>query len=194
MAIGDPANSIRIAGQLIKAPTLFTEGDTFPFTTSGAVQLGLVRDIEFRPEVGRRFITGEEFGGEVTEVVRGGTSGFLFAVLVGWDKTLLNQMFLQGGGADTHIVSPGTGDFAAGKLGSNSGLKLMFFPRNDTNHPALVMFNAIPMPDEAARMSLNINADMGLPVVFYGIRNDASRMFEAGDFDEIGAGTAGENP
>lgn len=167
----NPINSLRIPGRLCADPTNLA--GAFPH---GGTDLGLVSEQRFRLNAERGEVRAEEFGGEATEYVIAGQSPVYAAFLTGLDSNMLAKIFESG------FKYPGSN--APGTLGSARGFKLLFSPRDTVNHPGLIVYNAVGLPDVAAELSFATNLDTGLLVVFKGLRSASGNIYQV---DKLGA-------
>jgi hypothetical protein len=168
----DPASSLRVPGRLAADPTNL--GIAYPH---GGADLGLVRAIVFRPGFLSERLPFEEFGGKIGEVLHGGQTPRLGVVLVGFTDALTQRVFPETvvGGTQGKRGIRSTSATNAGRLGSAGGFKLLFSPRDTANHPALVLYNAVPLVEDVAEVALNTEENTGIAVVFEALRDATGR-------------------
>lgn len=175
MASADVRKVLRVPGRLCAAPTDLSTA--FPH---GGTALGIVRDLAFRPNLKQRRVTAEEFGGEIVETIIGGESCVLACVLRGMDNDAVTKAFLNtsagSSSGDRTIQYPGSS--RAGTLGSSRSFKLLFSPRDTTNHHGLILYNAIPLVAESAELQLAIGQEMGIAVVFVAYRTSTPNLYQ----------------
>jgi hypothetical protein len=57
------------------------------------------------------------------------------------------------------------------------GFKLLFAPVADDRHPSVLLYNAVPMPNESAELQLSIGREMGLALIFHAIPDTTGRTY-----------------
>lgn len=178
----DPAASLRIPGRLCADPNNLA--GAYPH---GGVDLGLVRAISFRPGHMSEGLPFEEYGGETGEVLHGGRTPRLGVVLVGFTDQMVSRVFPETfvGGTQAKRGFRQTSGVLAGRLGSASGFKLFFSPRDTTNHPALILYNAVPIIESIAEIPLNTVENCGVAVVFEALRDGTSRNYAVQRIQDI---------
>ena len=144
MAAPSSLNVYRIPGTLIAAPT----NSTAP--SYGGTILGAVSRVQF--DTGIRYARHyfDELGrtGDVSAIQKDAL--FRFA-LRGWDSDALGEFFPSFAGG---VVSIGAGQ---GHLAASKGKKYLWAPDRPTEHPGVVLLNAIPLIDaneQALRFSV----------------------------------------
>lgn len=172
---------LKMKGRLVKDPTDLSIA--FPY---GGVQLGLVRDIRYRPGIKTKRVRAEELG-RVVEGLVANAQGVIAAVLRGWDSDAITTIypFSTVGGSGTPLVTanPSAADAAdrAGGLVSDRAFQLVFAPTDETNHLFVIFDFALPMLEDTAEMQFEIGTEFGLPVMF-----EASARASDGRAEQIG--------
>ena len=162
-------NSLRVPGRLVSAPT--TTSGSFPY---GGTDLGHTAGGEWMPNQDVQPLPMEEYGQEPGEYQITHEAPVYFTVLRGMYSAMMAKVFASStSGSGAYGV---TGDDS--RLGSASEFKLMFVPRDTANHPALIMYRAIPAFGLAAKLQLMVDREIGLAVAFYGIRHATLGIYE----------------
>jgi hypothetical protein len=185
MATADISEALRVPGRLIKNPTDLTAA-----RPGGGTDLGEVADIVFLVGQKHGVIVAEEFGGQVVEDVMAGESAVLTAVLRQFDEDALGSVFPNA--AAGSVTGKRKIEYAPGKtsggyklpgtMRSTLAFKLVFWPDDVLRHRFLVLYKAMPMVDESAKLQFHMNAEVGIPVVFQGIPDTANsyRTYDIG--------------
>ena len=167
MAIADPNFSLFVPVRLVANPTNL--GGAFPH---GGIEIGPIRDGRFAQGGQTRERTAEEFGGEVVEDFIAGRDSILFAcVLDGIKDAGLAKIWPRGSPKYPDSLTPGY-------RGTAFGFKLLVAPRDTTNHPGVILYNAYPLEDETNEMRFGIEEEFGYPVMFRGVRDGTNRVFD----------------
>jgi hypothetical protein len=175
MATARQDNVLRIPGRLIAAPTNLNTD--FPF---GGTELGMASDVIWRPNLRRLEIRGEEYGGEITDIVKTGQAPQLGAFVRGFDPDMIQKVF-EGSSESTKSGKPIVDyptDAAPGTLASATGFVLLYAPFNTEEHPGILLYNAVALLEEVAEMRLSRKAEFGVPVLFYGLRDSSNRVYQ----------------
>lgn len=180
MAAASSASIIRVPGRLISNPTDLGAGPPY-----GGTYLGMSRDQEFIPRPILRPIRDEAWG-SLRDVIYCGESVIFRAVLryPDTDAVLVNApKAISSGSSGVHwLFRPGgtTGNTRAGTSLGASSIKLMFAPRAPLAHQAIILYNAVPAIDEAARLQLSLGEEYGLACVYYGTPDASGRVYDTG--------------
>ena len=175
-----PASSsiLRVPGNLVWNPTDLGQAEPY-----GGTYLGQVREIEFTTEPQLRPVWAEEFG-TYTDVIYCGEKVLLRAVLRYPDSDAVNTVAFKalssGSSGIEWIFRPGgtTENTRAGtSLFSRAG-KLLFAARAATDHPFILIRNAIPAFGEALRLQMSFSKEYGLAVAFWGTPDSSGRVYE----------------
>ena len=165
-------HSLRCPGRLCKDPSSI---GTFPH---GGTDLGEALRIEYVAEQSTRPIIGEEYGGEPLDYIVRHQSPYLLCLMRGFPTEMMQLAFPGGSGSgSTATVSyPGAAAADAGYLASTRSVKLLFSPQETTNQLAIVLYEAVPLFDESARMQMMITEELGMAVVFRALRTSGDAV------------------
>ena len=185
MAVEDLGRFLRVPGKLVANPTNFA--GAFPY---GGTQLGAVREVAVRPRRAHEALTAEEYGAEVVEVVDLGESWVLAASLRGFDDDAVSAVFAATalGASSGHKVVDYPGSFQAGVARSASAIGLLFAPDDPLRYPAVWFPAALPVVDASAELTLQLNEEGVVGVVFYATRRAADkRAAQVGLLEDLAA-------
>jgi len=181
MAISNPRNIRRFRGRLVWNPTDLAA--TFPH---GGTEIGVVRDLIFRFGIETEEIRAEEWGNVPTEYVYTGSSAFLAAILREFDNNALDAIFpdtptgsATGDQTIRGAVSGSGVTFGGTLLSTQSGI-LAVSPESPETQEFLILYNAIPMPDEASRLQISAGDELGIAVVFRAVTDSTDRLWNIG--------------
>jgi hypothetical protein len=182
MSQGNPTKVIHAPGKLILNPT-----DNTNTTDAGGTELGLVADAIFRPNLLRRDLTAEEYGSEVFEIIEAGEQAILSCLLRGWDADAVATVFKETStgtnSGDTGVEYPGS--LRAGTLGTDRAVKILYLPDASDEIPAIYLYNAIPLVQEAAELALAMNTEQVIAVFFQAIRDSSNRVYTIQKLEDI---------
>ena len=173
-----PANIARVPGRLILTPTSLSTS-----APHGGTYLGVTRDQELRVGAKYHMETAEEWGGAPARVFYVGSGKAVFAcVMRSFDKDAMALLPETSTGAvtqDTSIAPDVNSDSTrAGR--SLSGSLIMFSPIALETQPVVILYNAVPMWDEAARLQLSIKAEMAPALMFACMPDSQGRTYFVG--------------
>jgi len=187
MAAGDPRAALRNPGRLIKDPTDLSA--VFPY---GGTELGLVHRVRWRDGLRAREVTAEEWGGIAVEYIVTRTSCGLVAVLRGWDDDALSAVFpgvASGSGSGRAVYSQDSSVEAqrAGARLSDRAHVLLFAPLATAEHPAVLIYNAVPVPSvvDTEDVQLSLDAEMDRAVAWRGIPDVSKRTFDVALLEDL---------
>lgn len=173
MAVGRADEVIHAPGQLCINPTDLT----IPFPHGGTA-IGEVAEIIYSVEELRHVIPAEEFGSEPVEVIEGGKIVTLSCFLRGFDVDAMQTAFQDA--AQSVKTKKATIEFPgatpAGHLMSDDSVVLLFSPRSTEDVPAVILYRALPHLQETADMRFSFDQELGMPVIFQGVRDASSRV------------------
>lgn len=175
MVIARQDNVLHIPGRLIAAPTDLTIASPF-----GGTELGMASDVIFRPNLRRKEIRAEEFGGEITDFVKTGQAPQLGMFIRGFDEDMILKVF-DGSSKSTLTGKPQIDyptDAAPGTLASATGIVLLYAADNTEDHPSILLYNALPLIEEVTEIKFSIKDEFGIPVLFYGVRDATNRIYQ----------------
>lgn len=185
MATRSVRNVIRAPGKLIKDPTNLSAADPY-----GGTELGVVRNLVFRPGHETEESLGEEFGRVVAATLVAERAVFA-CVLRSWDNDMLAAVFpntaapTKGRFRLVHGRASGGSFNRAGYALDSLAFKLLFVPFAVEEHPALIMYNAVPMVDESAEIQMSIGAEYGLALMFKATPDATGRDYTDGSLSDL---------
>ncbi len=182
MSVPVVRRALRVPGRLYFDCTDLTAAPPF-----GGKQLGFMVENAVSRSAPVGEIVAEEWGNEPVEGVSGGERWAFTAILNDADEDALAEVFLNTseGSVTGRRVIEGGGTNRAGYLyGGRSGV-LVFAPEsvisgNDDIHRMVVFYNAMPHVQETADLEHRLDAVLGVPVAFVGIRDGSDRIVKAG--------------
>lgn len=183
MGISSPADVLIVPGDLVVGATDLTTDSPF-----GGTIIGEVRDKRFRAGARTYAVAAEEWGGQTVEVIYGRQAAILACVLRSWDEDALGAVFpiysTGASGRPLIVGQPVAGDATtvrAGRaLSTLQGVALTFAPRDLDRHPWIHLYNAVPAVEEASELRLEIDDEVGIPVVWHGLPDDQGRTHAIG--------------
>ena len=144
-------------------------------------ELGIVRAIHLDLVQTQFRIHLEEYD-ETGEVILGGQRYRLFTILRQWNDDALTAVFpnVEGTTGKKGVAYPGS--IRAGRLASaHAGAgALVYAPNDPVNHPRVVFRRALPLFDEEMRLYFSIARELGIPVMFEGIRDAGDKGYDIG--------------
>ncbi len=171
MAAPNLDNIYRSPGRLVANPTNLSAA--YPH---GGTELGIARDVRFEPHIGVRELMAEEFRHPV-EVITTGIRPILAGVMRTWDDAMMSTLFYgtqtdSGGrvGLKYNVVTN-----RAGYRLSQKAVVLLFSPTAVNMHKHVLIYNAVPVVDEAYAMKLSLKDELGIPFFFLGIPDSQGR-------------------
>lgn len=180
MAAPSASSILRVPGDLIWNPTDLGNPPAY-----GGTYLGMARDKEFIPQPVLRPIWAEEMS-TYTDVIYGGERVVFKCVLRYPDSDALTTAAFKAiasGSSGIHwLFRPGgtTANTRAGTSLFTRAGKLLFAARARTDHPFLILYNAIPAIDESAKLQMSLGEEYGLALVFYGTPDSSGRVYDTG--------------
>lgn len=172
MAAPSAARITHLAGKLCQDPT-----DLSTAYPHGGTALGIVRAGEWRFSLRTFAVTAEERGSSPVRAYYTGESGVLAVVARELDNDMLTALFV---GASAGGTTGRTGvdvdvETASTRAGQEiTDMKILFSPIAKTDH-AIYLPRAVPMVDEAAKVNLRVNADVGVLCLFMATPDDQGR-------------------
>jgi len=182
MSTADSRTILRVAGRLCKDPTDLSAA--FPH---GGTALGLVASVEFTPVMARAEIRAEEYGGEIIEIVEQAERVVFVCVARGYDSDMLSTIFRDTatGSGTGGLVVTNDSTRRGGELGSASTVKLLYSPKDTEQHPALLIYKAVPLTDPTIQLQMSIGEELGVAAVFTGIRDGSGRLYQWGRLEDL---------
>jgi len=142
-------------------------------TSSFGTLLGAVRGVHLRPNQEAHELGAPEWADEPAEVLLGRQRWVFGCNLRAWDHDAVSTLFpnVSGSSGSTVIDHPGT-NRAGYKLTSSS--VVLLFKALKSSHPSVIVYNALPMIDEAAQLSFMVSDEFAFPALFLATRGHAS--------------------
>ncbi len=212
MATSNPKNMRRLKGRLVVSKPGKDASD-FDLTAAyphGGNELGLCRSAAFIWGIKYAPIQCEEFGGLATEFMYLSESAVLSAVLREYDDDMVKTVFHSAnegmdssGGSDdgkkvtvsgkpviraglsNKVVSSGIGNTYPGQLLTAQHKSILFVPDDAENHEFLLIYNAMPMVQEASDMKMTAAEWSEVGVVFHAIPDSVGKLYEFGRITDI---------
>lgn len=179
MASPSPSQALKVPGRLCINPTNLSA--VYPH---GGTAMGLVKGSAFQPRLQYHPITGEERGGAMVDAISAGHEGVFVAVLDAWDKDAVIATFLNAAAGSTTgravwKMNESTDGVRAGALASGQSAALYFSPIAD-QHPGVLFYKAIPMPDAQSALPFSLSERFGVPMVWRAVGDDDGDVWEVG--------------
>jgi len=169
MATSASSQAMWVPGRLVKGPTNLAAA--FPY---GGTELGLVRGLWLEPRARHFEVLGEEYGQEPVEVLQLGFSFYVGTLFRAWDNDALTALWpnsAAGSSSGDRVLSwPGT--IRSGDKLSDRAFKMLFVPRDTSNHPSVLVYKAIPVIEDAPQVVHRITAEWRYPASFMALRDD----------------------
>ena len=167
---------LRVPGRLVLNPTNIAAA--YPH---GGTELGVCRDVVFRPGIRTERLIAEEYKVPVGLVVTD-EEAVLAGVLRTWDNDLINALFQNvqtSGAGDVGILGrvSGAGVNRAGYNLVNKAAKILFSPQAVDHHRHVVLYNAVPMLDETLELQHSIGEEFGLAFMFLATPDPQGRTY-----------------
>ena len=141
----------------------------------GGTVMGMLRDMVFEPHPIIRKIWAEEWGCYVDHIYAGEQPVFK-GVLRYPDTDAMANIPPAGGFSFSYNQStsrPGSSQYSRGGV-------LLFTPTASLVHPAIKLYNAIPLIDEAAQIQNSMAEEWGLAVAFMATPDSSGRLYATG--------------
>lgn len=169
-------NILKIPGKLVKDPTNLSL--PYPY---GGTEIGVCRDnmLTFNQKVD--FPMAEEFGAPAAAIL-GSETPYFGCVLRSWDDSMVSAVWHNiqtASSGEVGIIGKVSG-VSINRAGTNlvsRGFKLLFAPIADDRHPSVLLYNAIPMPNESAELQLSIGREMGIALIFHALPDSTGRTY-----------------
>ena len=182
MAAPTIANIQRIRGKICSGPT-----DATAAYPHGGTALGLVGSVEWRIIPIRGEVTAEEYHGQTIEIIEGAENVLLAAVLREWDSDAIAALFPSTSTSTTSgkVSASRTYTTTRGALGSSRAVKLLFSPQATEEHPALLLYRAVPLITEQASMAYSLDREWQMPVIFQGLPDATGRIYQSALLEDL---------
>jgi len=177
MAVADVTKVYRVPGKLAINPTNLATA--FPH---GGTALGVATRVRIERTEPRTMVRAEEFGQEVVEVVRGGETLILGVMLRQWDSDVLSAIFPDTSGTTVNGLPATT---RAGSLMTDNTAKLIFTPDNQTDHPGIILYKAVPLVEETAELKFGVVRELVIPTLWLALRDASNRFYSVGKIGDL---------
>lgn len=166
---------LSVPGVLSVNPTSLT------VAANRGTQLGIVHEVSIAIDQPYQFVHGEEYGERIEAIMVGQGCAIGFN-LIAWDKDCLQRLFPNTAVGSTtgkrRVVAPST--IRAGEPVSDRSVVLLFTPDDTDRHPMFLMRRALPAIKETAEVAMKMDQEMGIPAIFYGIRDTNGKLYDWG--------------
>jgi hypothetical protein len=142
----------------------------------GGTELGIARDMMFKPNIKTRKLIAEEFKSPV-EILWVGDEPVMAGVLRTWDNAMISTLFYgtqTSARGDVGIIDTVT---RPGYPMSRKGITLLFSPLAVDAHKHILIYNAVPVVEEAFEMRVSLAEELGIPFFFQGIPDAYGRTY-----------------
>lgn len=156
----------------------------YPHT--GGTEIGTVSSIDFRPVFLNAPVRREEDNG-VDEVLYLGGEVVLGCVLEEWKQDSLAKLFPNSTTNTQEILQFPGSTLTAGAPMSTTALEPLVFTPHNSDHPAIVIYKAIPVLEVNQAMRFSATSHLRVPVMFYGVPDASGRVAEVGPFANLTA-------
>ena len=143
------------------------------WTTTGT-ELGVYEDLVFMPNVGIRRTRGYEdkYNRVTTGVIMMGEMPVVGVTLRQWDEDVYNAVCV---GAENTGMK---GLVTAGTNLASLAQTFAFIPEDTTAWPALLLYNAIPVLDETAEITISAIEEMVLQTFWHALPDSSDRVYK----------------
>lgn len=178
-------NVFRFPGRLISSPTNLSAAHPY-----GGTELGIARDMIFRFGQVSTESEAEEFG-RVVAVTLAGEKAALMCVLRTYDNDAISAVFpnTSAPSKGRHRVingrASGSGIDRAGFDLDSMAIKLLFVPHAVEEHPAILVYNAVPILDESAELQMAIGEEFGIALAFKATPDATGRDYSIGSLSDL---------
>jgi len=152
----------------------------------GGTGLGLVGNVILFPPSG--YVRHKDEATNSTDVIQY-TGGDLIVscVIEGWDDDAHRAIYPNTDpGVSREVIRwPGTDYLPGTRVGAKALEPLVFTPRNQLEHPAFIVYSAIPTLELNAELRFSSYRFLSYPVIFVGRPDGAGRQGESGPLVEL---------
>jgi hypothetical protein len=177
--VGSPINYFHMSGRLCHTPTNLSA--EFPH---GGTDMGEFKDGVFAANPSYESIDAEEYAQSRVDFVRRSDAAALVCVLREFDPDSLSAIFpnittgLDSGNPRIESRNFGGSGTLPGARVSAVNKIILFSPDAPNRTPAVILYNALPMLQEASEIQLSIGAEAGFPVAFQGTHNSNGWIYQ----------------
>lgn len=173
MAAPNVDNIYRSPGRLVANPTNLL----LPYP-HGGTELGIARDVLFKPNISVRELMAEEFRHPV-EVLTTGVRPIIAGVMRTWDDAMMSNLFYatqQDSFGRVGLKHNAVTNRAGGRLTSKA-ISLLFSPTSVNVRKHILIYNAVPVVEETFEMKLSLAHELGIPFFFLGLPDSQGRTY-----------------
>lgn len=147
----------------------------------GGTEIGLFGQMIFKVTPTRAEITAEEYANQTVEIIEGAENVVVAASLREFNATAIGLLFpgLASGGPSRTMTTQ------RGALGSARGKKILLSPLSSEDQPALLLYRAVPLVDEALSLSYHLDEEWGIGAVFLGLPDATGRLYAMNTLDKL---------
>lgn len=160
----------RVSGKLILTPT----NNNDPGNDYGGTVLGAVRRVAFEPGYDQIPINAEDHG-QAIEVIHLQGNPVIGGLLRGWDGDALNTLFPGYALSNSQHTVTFPGSFLSGRTLSSRAVKVLY-AADRSDHPSILLYNAIPIVEPTAALRASILNDLEIPFIFFGIQDGSGDL------------------
>lgn len=181
MSQGNPKDILLVPCELIAAPTDFTTASPY-----GGTRLGLIAEMDFQIAPQVYYIRDEAWGGAIVDGILAAEPCAFTCFLRTWDDDAIQRVFrnTSATGSDGKRLIKNSlaaaDSIRPGRLLSADGFRLAVCPLDHEHHPFLVIYNAVGVPDEDARLRMSQAKALEFPLAFRGIPDSAFKVYQFG--------------
>lgn len=151
----------------------------------GGTGLGLVGSIYLEPPGGVIRLPAEDLGGASSAVIYVGGDAVLGASVENWDDAasagVLSAVFPN----VTTINTRHRIDWPATPGTQPTALEPLVFTPRDSTHPGLILYKAVPLLEESARLWLSSYRFLRVPLLFLGLADASDRVAAMGRLSDL---------
>lgn len=169
----------RITADLIQDPTDL--GTSSPY---GGTVLGIIDRVFWTSGFDQREIFAEELD-QVVELVEVYGNMVVGADLRQWDDDVITTIFPNVTGTAGNKVIGQSGAKLTGSRGTGRAFKLLLAAQRPTEHPSILVYEAVPLLAATERANLSNRREHVLTVIFTSIRNSSGKDYEIATLDDL---------
>lgn len=187
MAVGTPTNFFHLKGRLVAGSSL----DLSAAYPHSGTELGEVKAGTWIDSTAHVAIEAEEFAGAEAGWVRRGQVGVLTATLREFDSSALALIYPNVSASTatgkTVIQSRAFGSSLTlpGSDAADKATVFLFTPDSPKHVPAILMYNAVPLPEAQSAMQMSLSTSGGFPFVLKCPHNSAGKNFDVGLLSDL---------
>lgn len=186
MSTASAKDLLLVPCELVHTPTDFTAASPY-----GGTRMGLIAEMEFQIAPQVYYARDEAWGGQITDGILAAEPCAFTCFLRSWDNDAIAKVFHNtavGAGSGNRYIknSLAVADtIRPGRLLSADAFRLAVCPLDPEHHPFLVIYNAVAVPEEAARLRFSQSKAMEFPIAVRGIPDSAFKIYQFGGRRDI---------